>query len=35
MEDFPIWLKVVVWLIVASTLLYVIIAILRGVVTGA
>jgi hypothetical protein len=35
MEDFPIWLKVIEWLIVGSTLIYVIIAILRGVVTGA
>jgi hypothetical protein len=34
MEDFPIWLKSIVWLIVGGTVLYAIVAILHGVLTG-
>jgi hypothetical protein len=30
MEDFPIWLKAVVWLIVGSTAVYVAYNIIRG-----
>jgi hypothetical protein len=33
MEDFPIWLKVVVWVIVGSTVLYTAAQILRSVLT--
>lgn len=28
MEDFPMWLKVVVWLIVGSVIIYVVVALL-------
>lgn len=30
MEDFPLWLKLIVWLIVGSTVLYAVVAMLRS-----
>jgi predicted membrane channel-forming protein YqfA (hemolysin III family) len=34
MEDFPIWLKLVIWLVVGGTIVYVVGAVVYTVMTG-
>jgi hypothetical protein len=34
MEDFPMWLKVVIWLIVGGTFIYAVVALLYAVFSG-